>query len=83
AGARAGGGSIVPAIEAGRGINLAGEWCRLELDPAHRTEARLGPEIGTEYLASDRYGLVTAITGPDELTSLDKVLDADVWKTVG
>ncbi|MEU2896894.1 ATP-grasp domain-containing protein [Streptomyces sp. NPDC001273] len=83
AGARAGGGSIVPAIEAGRGINLAGEWCRLELDPAHRTEARLGPEIGTEYLASDRYGLVTAITGPDELKSLDKVLDADVWKTVG
>ena len=83
AGARAGGGSIVPAIEAGRGINLAGEWCRLELDPDHRTEARLGPEIGTEYLASDRYGLITAITGADELTSLDKVLDADVWKTVG
>lgn len=83
AGARAGGGSIVPAIEAGRGINLAGEWCRLELDPAHRTEARPGPEIGTEYLTSDRYGLITAITTPAELVELDGVLDADVWKQVG
>lgn len=83
AGARAGGGSIVPAIEAGRGINLAGEWCRLELDPRHRPDARLGPEIGTEYLASDRYGRITSITAPSELTALDSVLDADVWKEVG
>ncbi|MER0241894.1 ATP-grasp domain-containing protein [Streptomyces sp. HSW2009] len=83
AGARAGGGSIVPAIEAGRGINLAGEWCRLELDPQHRPAARLGPEIGTEYLASGAYGTITAITTPAELTALDAVLDADVWKEVG
>ncbi|MFJ5774440.1 ATP-grasp domain-containing protein [Streptomyces sp. NPDC093094] len=83
AGARAGGGSIVPAIEAGRGINLAGEWCRLELDPDYRTEARLGPEIGTEYLSSERYGRITAITSPAELTALEGVLDADVWKQVG
>ncbi|MFI1306888.1 ATP-grasp domain-containing protein [Streptomyces sioyaensis] len=83
AGARAGGGSIVPAIEAGRGINLAGEWCRLELDPGHRPAARLGPEIGTEYLTSGEYGRITAITGPEELTALEAVLDADVWKSVG
>ncbi|MFI9152265.1 ATP-grasp domain-containing protein [Streptomyces sp. NPDC053367] len=83
AGARAGGGSIVPAIEAGRGINLAGEWCRLELDPAHRTEARLGPETGTEYLTSDRYGHITAITTPAELKEIDGVVDADVWKQAG
>lgn len=83
AGARAGGGSIVPAIEAGRGINLAGEWCKLELDPAHRPAARLGPEIGTEYLASGAYGRITAITTPAELTALEAVLDADVWKAVG
>ncbi|PCG81917.1 ATP-dependent carboxylate-amine ligase [Streptomyces sp. WZ.A104] len=83
AGARAGGGSIVPAIEAGRGINLAGEWCRLELDPDHRPAARLGPEIGTEYLGSPKYGRITAITTPEELTALDTVLDADVWKSVG
>ncbi|WP_369213801.1 ATP-grasp domain-containing protein [Streptomyces flavofungini] len=83
AGARAGGGSIVPAIEAGRGINLAGEWCRLELDPDHRPTARLGPEIGTEYLGSPKYGRITAITTPEELTALDTVLDADVWKSVG
>ncbi|MFD5420317.1 ATP-grasp domain-containing protein [Streptomyces sp. NPDC127069] len=83
AGARAGGGSIVPAIEAGRGINLAGEWCRLELDPQYRTEARLGPEIGTEYLSSGEYGRIVAITTPAELTALEAVLDADVWKGVG
>lgn len=83
AGARAGGGSIVPAIEAGRGINLAGEWCRLELDPDHRPAARLGPEIGTEYLSSPKYGRITAITTPAELIALDTVLDADVWKSVG
>ncbi|MBM4794373.1 ATP-grasp domain-containing protein [Streptomyces sioyaensis] len=83
AGARAGGGSIVPAIEAGRGINLAGEWCRLELDPGHRPAARPGPEIGTEYLTSGEYGRITAITGPEELTALEAVLDADVWKSVG
>ncbi|WP_326698628.1 ATP-grasp domain-containing protein [Streptomyces sp. NBC_01754] len=83
AGARAGGGSIVPAIEAGRGINLAGEWCRLELDPDHRPPARLGPEIGTEYLSSPKYGRITAITTPEELIALDTVLDADVWKSVG
>ncbi|MEN8654905.1 ATP-grasp domain-containing protein [Streptomyces sp. 21So2-11] len=83
AGARAGGGSIVPAVEAGRGINLAGEWCRLELDPDHRPDARLGPEIGTEYLSSAKYGRITAITTPEELTALDTVLDADVWKSVG
>ncbi|WP_052847670.1 ATP-grasp domain-containing protein [Streptomyces avicenniae] len=83
AGARAGGGSIVPAIEAGRGINLAGEWCRLELDPAHRPAARLGPEIGTEYLGSSAVGRITAITGADELTALEAVLAADVWKGVG
>lgn len=83
AGARAGGGSIVPAVEAGRGINLAGEWCRLELDPDHRPDARLGPEVGTEYLTSARYGRITAISTPAELTALDAVLDADVWKSVG
>ncbi|MFF6997870.1 ATP-grasp domain-containing protein [Streptomyces sp. NPDC008313] len=83
AGARAGGGSIVPAIEAGRGINLAGEWCRLELDPDHRPAARPGPEVGTEYLASGEYGRITAITSPDELKALDGVLDADVWKSAG
>ncbi|WP_431782432.1 ATP-grasp domain-containing protein [Streptomyces chumphonensis] len=82
-GARAGGGSIVPAIEAGRGINLAGEWCRLELDASHRPAARVGPEIGTEYLGSDRYGRITGITGREELMALDRVLDADVWKAVG
>ncbi|MEV5505215.1 ATP-grasp domain-containing protein [Streptomyces orinoci] len=82
-GARAGGGSIVPAIEAGRGINLAGEWCRLELDPGHRPAARLGPEIGTEYLGSARYGRITEITTPQELMALEGVLDADVWKSVG
>ncbi|MGX4690666.1 ATP-grasp domain-containing protein [Streptomyces sp. JNUCC 63] len=83
AGARAGGGSIVPAIEAGRGINLAGEWCRLELDPGHRPAARLGPETGTEYLTSGEYGRITAITTPGELTAMEGVLDADVWKRVG
>ncbi|WP_435589961.1 ATP-grasp domain-containing protein [Micromonospora aurantiaca (nom. illeg.)] len=83
AAARAGGGSIVPAIEAGRGINLAGEWCRLELDPGHRPAAALGAETGTEYLCSDRYGRITAITTADELRALDSVLDADVWKGVG
>ncbi|WP_405433474.1 ATP-grasp domain-containing protein [Micromonospora sp. NBC_00617] len=83
AAARAGGGSIVPAIQAGRGINLAGEWCRLELDPAHVPAATLGPEIGTEYLCSERYGRITAITTADELRALDAVRDADVWKTVG
>ncbi|MET9362258.1 ATP-grasp domain-containing protein [Streptomyces sp. NPDC006632] len=83
AGARAGGGSIVPAVQAGRGINLAGEWCRLELDPHHRPAARLGPEIGTEYLSSDAYGTITAVTSAAELTSLEGVLDADVWKGVG
>ncbi len=83
AGARAGGGSIVPAIQAGRGINLAGEWARLELDPDHRTEARLGPEIGTEYLSSGKYGRITGISSPGELNELDGVLDADVWKAVG
>ncbi|MEV7775203.1 ATP-grasp domain-containing protein [Kitasatospora sp. NPDC086791] len=82
-GARAGGGSIVPAVQAGRGINLAGEWARLELDPDHRTDARLGPEIGTEYLTSGRYGRITDISTPEELKALDKVLDADVWKSVG
>ncbi|GIJ79201.1 ATP-grasp domain-containing protein [Micromonospora phaseoli] len=83
AAARAGGGSIVPAIAAGRGINLAGEWCRLELDPGHLPAATLGPEIGTEYLCSDRFGRITAITSADELRALDSVLDADVWKSVG
>ncbi|MET8280611.1 ATP-grasp domain-containing protein [Micromonospora sp. NPDC005174] len=83
AAARAGGGSIVPAIEAGRGINLAGEWCRLELDPEHVPAAALGPEIGTEYLCSDRYGRITAITSAQELRALDAVRDADVWKSVG
>ncbi|SBT43345.1 ATP-grasp domain-containing protein [Micromonospora auratinigra] len=83
AAARAGGGSIVPAIQAGRGINLAGEWCRLELDPGHVPAAVLGPEVGTEYLCSDRYGRITAITGAEELRALDSVLDADVWKSVG
>ncbi|MDH6463396.1 formate-dependent phosphoribosylglycinamide formyltransferase (GAR transformylase) [Micromonospora sp. A200] len=83
AAARAGGGSIVPAIQAGRGINLAGEWCRLELDPGHVPAATLGPEIGTEYLCSDRYGRITAITTAEELRALDSVLDADVWKSVG
>ncbi|MFB7513010.1 ATP-grasp domain-containing protein [Streptomyces sp. NPDC056144] len=83
AGARAGGGSIVPAIEAGRGINLAGEWCALELDADHRPATRLGPEIGTEYLASGAYGRITGITTPAELTALEAVLDADVWKEVG
>ncbi|MFE9410001.1 ATP-grasp domain-containing protein [Streptomyces sp. NPDC006704] len=83
AGARAGGGSIVPAIEAGRGINLAGEWCRLELDPGHRPAARLGPETGTEYLSSSQYGTITTITSAAELTALDGVVDADVWKRVG
>ncbi|GAA2450756.1 ATP-grasp domain-containing protein [Streptomyces mauvecolor] len=83
AGARAGGGSIVPAIEAGRGINLAGEWCRLELDPEHRPAARLGPEVGTEYLSSGEYGTITAITSAAELVALEGVVDADVWKHVG
>lgn len=83
AGARAGGGSIVPAIEAGRGINLAGEWCRLELDADHRPAARTGPEVGTEYLGSAAYGRITAISTPEELMALDSVLDADVWKRVG
>ncbi|MCH0540389.1 ATP-grasp domain-containing protein [Streptomyces sp. MUM 203J] len=83
AGARAGGGSIVPAVEAGRGINLAGEWCRLELDPSHRPAARLGPEIGTEYLGSDKYGRITGISTREDLMTLDSVLDADVWKSVG
>ncbi|WP_043466792.1 ATP-grasp domain-containing protein [Kitasatospora sp. MBT66] len=83
AGARAGGGSIVPAIQAGRGINLAGEWARLELDPEHRTAARLGPEIGTEYLSSGEYGRITGISSPADLNALDGVLDADVWKAVG
>ncbi|MFG1653009.1 ATP-grasp domain-containing protein [Micromonospora sp. NPDC049275] len=83
AAARAGGGSIVPAIQAGRGINLAGEWCRLELDPQHVPTTTLGPEIGTEYLCSDRYGRITAITTADELRALDSVRDADVWKAVG
>ncbi|MCA6095474.1 ATP-grasp domain-containing protein [Streptomyces sp. SCA3-4] len=82
-GARAGGGSIVPAIEAGRGINLAGEWCRLELDPSHRPAARLGPEVGTEYLSSDKYGRITAISTSEDLVALDSVLDADIWKSVG
>ncbi|MBX7267674.1 ATP-grasp domain-containing protein [Micromonospora sp. Llam7] len=83
AAARAGGGSIVPAIEAGRGINLAGEWCRLELDARHVPAAPLGPEIGTEYLCSERFGRITAITGADELRTFDSVLDADVWKSAG
>ena len=83
AAARAGGGSIVPAIQAGRGINLAGEWCRLELDPGHRPAAGLGPEIGTEYLSSARYGRITGITTAAELLQLESVLDADVWKQVG
>ncbi|MER7753308.1 ATP-grasp domain-containing protein [Kitasatospora sp. NPDC097643] len=83
AGARAGGGSIVPAVQAGRGINLAGEWARLELDPDHRTAARLGPEIGTEYLSSGKYGRITDISTPEDLKALDAVLDADVWKSVG
>ncbi|MDG4796531.1 ATP-grasp domain-containing protein [Micromonospora sp. WMMD1082] len=83
AAARAGGGSIVPAIAAGRGINLAGEWCRLELDPGHLPTTTVGPEIGTEYLSSGRFGRITAITGADELRALDSVLDADVWKDVG
>ncbi|WP_328397940.1 ATP-grasp domain-containing protein [Streptomyces sp. NBC_00390] len=83
AGARAGGGSIVPAIEAGRGINLAGEWCRLELDENHRPAARTGPEVGTEYLSSAKYGRITDISTPEDLTALESVLDADVWKSVG
>lgn len=45
--------------------------------------ATLGPEIGTEYLCSERYGRITAITTADELRALDAVRDADVWKTVG
>ncbi|BFU45310.1 ATP-grasp domain-containing protein [Krasilnikovia sp. MM14-A1004] len=83
AAARAGGGSIVPAIQAGHGINLAGEWCRLELDPAHRPVSRSGPEVGTEYLSSSRVGRITEITSAEQLKSLDSVLDADVWKRVG
>ncbi|MCX5388051.1 ATP-grasp domain-containing protein [Streptomyces sp. NBC_00083] len=83
AGARAGGGSIVPAVLAGRGINLAGEWCRLELDPGHRPAARLGPEIGTEYLSSDAYGTITSLTSAAELATLEGVVDAEVWKRVG
>ncbi|SHN13294.1 ATP-grasp domain-containing protein [Cryptosporangium aurantiacum] len=83
AAARAGGGSIVPAIQAGHGLNLAGEWCRLELDPAHRPVARSGPEIGTEYLSSSRVGRITEITTADQLKTVESVLDADVWKHVG
>lgn len=82
-GARAGGGSIVPAVLAGRGINLAGEWCRLELDPGHTPDAVLGPEIGTEYLGSSRFGRITVISSRAELMELENVLDADVWKSVG
>ncbi|MFG2719611.1 ATP-grasp domain-containing protein [Streptomyces sp. NPDC048416] len=82
-GARAGGGSIVPAVQAGRGINLAGEWCRLELDPGHRPATRLGPETGTEYLTSGVYGTITAITSAAELMALDGVVDAWVGKRVG
>ena len=73
----------MPAIAAGRGINLAGEWCRLELDPGHRPAAVPGPEIGTEYLSSEKFGRITAITTEAELKALDLVLDADVWKRVG
>ncbi|GAO12430.1 ATP-grasp domain-containing protein [Streptomyces lydicamycinicus] len=83
AGARVGGGPIAPAIEAGRGINLAGEWCRLELDPTHRPAARLGPEVGGQYLSSTAYGRITAISTPEELMALDSVVDAEVWKSVG
>jgi biotin carboxylase len=82
-GARAGGGSIVPAVQVGRGINLAGEWCRLELDPTHRPAAVLGPEVGTEYLSSSRYGRITEISTREELMAVEGVLDADVWKSAG
>lgn len=82
-GARAGGGSIVPAVIAGRGINLAGEWCRLELDPAHTPDAVLGPEVGTEYLGTSGFGTITDISSRAELMELENVLDADVWKSVG
>nr|WP_225854246.1 ATP-grasp domain-containing protein [Micromonospora sp. ALFpr18c] len=56
AAARAGGGSIVPAIEAGRGINLAGEWCRLELDPGHR-DGRAGGRVLAARRAALHRGL--------------------------
>lgn len=82
-GARAGGGSIVPAVLAGRGINLAGEWCRLELDPAHTPAAVLGPEVGTEYLGTSSFGRITDISSREELMALENVLDADVWKQAG
>ncbi|PWW58254.1 ATP-grasp domain-containing protein [Actinokineospora spheciospongiae] len=83
AAARAGGGSIVPAIEAGCGINLAGEWCALELDPTHRPPTRLGPEIGTEYLSTDQVGPIVSMSTRADLLAIDSVLDAQLWKQVG
>lgn len=83
AAARAGGGSIVPAVQAGQGINLAGEWCRLELDPTHRPVTRTTAEVGTEYLSSSSVGRIVEITTAEQLKALEPVLDADVWKRVG
>jgi biotin carboxylase len=83
AAARAGGGSIVPMIEAGSGINLAGEWCRLELDPGHTVTVTGDSEIGTEYLTCDQVGRIVEITTAEELMSVDSVRDASVWKKVG
>jgi biotin carboxylase len=83
AAARAGGGSIVPAFEVGLGLNLAAEWCRIELSDRYRPSVVDGPEIGTEYLSTVNHGTITSITGADELMALESVLDAEVWASVG
>jgi biotin carboxylase len=82
-GARPPGGSILPTIEAGTGVDLVRTWAAAEMDPTFAPPAARDGEASTRFLASREHGRVVRMTSKEELLRMDGVVEADLWRALG
>jgi biotin carboxylase len=82
-GARPPGGSILPTIEAATGVDLVYTWALAELAPTFEPPQSRAGEASTRFLASRAQGRIVAQTTQEKLLSMEGVVRADLWRSVG
>jgi len=82
-GARPPGGSILPTIEAATGVDLVRTWALAEMAETFVPPQSHAGEASTRFLASRAHGRIVAQTTRESLLSLEGVVSANLWRSVG